>query len=114
MKFYDLETQFTFGKYNGLAIAQVIAIQPAYISWCLNNLDHFFMSKEIQYHIKTTSPDFDINEGKMFIKTTQFHDFDDDDGGDYDYDPSDDFTDWSNYNDDLDMDQQSIEFWNQF
>ena len=23
-------------------------------------------------------------------------------------------TDWSNYNDDLDMDQQSIEFWNQF
>ena len=23
-------------------------------------------------------------------------------------------TDWSNYNDDLDKDQQSIEFWNQF
>jgi len=114
MKFYDLETQFTFGKYNGLKLRQVIAIEPAYINWCINNLDHFFVSKEIQYFIKTTSPEFDINEGKMFIKKNRFHDFDDDFENDYDNDPSDDFTDWSNYNDDLDMDQQSIEFWNQF
>ncbi len=31
-----------------------------------------------------------------------------------DHDSNEDFTDWSNYDDDLDMDQQSIEFWNQF
>ena len=34
-----------------------------------------------------------------------------------DYDDRDSYedqTDWSHYNDDLDMDQQSIEFWNQF
>jgi hypothetical protein len=113
MKFYDLETQFTFGKYNGLTLAQVIAIEPAYINWCLNNLDHFFMSKEIQYFIKTTSPEFEFNEGKMNHKIPDiedYEDFDDNDG----YDSSEDFTDWSNYNDDLDMDQQSIEFWNQF
>jgi len=32
----------------------------------------------------------------------------------YDNYSSDDQTDWSHYNDDLDMDQQSDEFWNQF
>jgi hypothetical protein len=113
MKFYDLETQFTFGKYNGLTLEQVIEKNPGYISWCLNNLDHFFMSKEIQYVIKTTSPEFDINEAKMQYKIPDiedYEDFDDNDG----YVSSEDFTDWSNYNDDLDMDQQSIEFWNQF
>lgn len=28
--------------------------------------------------------------------------------------PDEDDTDWSNYNDDLDMDQQSADFWNQY
>lgn len=28
--------------------------------------------------------------------------------------PNEDDTDWSNYNDDLDMDQQSADFWNQY
>ncbi len=32
----------------------------------------------------------------------------------YTTDEDDEQTDWSDYNDDLDMDQQGIEFWNQF
>jgi hypothetical protein len=42
------------------------------------------------------------------------YEVEDDDYYDYEQDSCEDFTDWSNYNDALDMDQQSIEFWNQF
>ena len=112
MKYYNLETVFSFGKYNGLSISQVLLIQPTYINWCLDNLDHFFITAEIQLKIKSISEDFIINEHKMSFELEDCDDFDCE--SNYEQDSYEDFTDWSNYNDDLDMDQQSIEFWNQF
>jgi hypothetical protein len=36
MKFYDLDTEFTFGKYRGSTIRQILVLQPSYIDWCVS------------------------------------------------------------------------------
>lgn len=111
MKYYDLGTVFSFGKFNGLSLSKVLSIQPSYVNWCLENLDHFYISEESQFEIKSIYKDFAINEDKMCFETDEYDDFDCESNYEEAYE---DFTDWSNYNDSLDMDQQSIEFWNQF
>jgi hypothetical protein len=112
MKYYNLETIFTFGKFNGLSLSQVLSIQPTYVNWCLEKLDHFYMAEEDQLIINSICPEFTITEQKMYIEINDHDDFDCEHNNEQD--SCEDFTDWSNYNDDLDMDQQSIEFWNQF
>lgn len=121
MKFYDLNTEFTFGKYIGNTIRQIVDLQPSYLDWCAINLEHFVMSDDTIEEIKKIKPSFAFSaEGieKMDDKIEQWNNeelsyqyFDegyDDKNADYNQ------TDWSNFDDGLDMDQQSIEFWNQF
>lgn len=45
MKRYTLQSELTFGKYSGMTIDAVTAINPGYIIWCLLNLNHFFISE---------------------------------------------------------------------
>lgn len=62
MKFYTLDTEFTFGKYKGKTVKEIIEIQPTYLEWCAINLDHFYISDEIIEEIKVIKPDFTITE----------------------------------------------------
>lgn len=62
MKVYTLDTEFTFGKYEGKTVKEIIEIQPTYLDWCAINLDHFFISDEIIEEIKVIKPDFTITE----------------------------------------------------
>lgn len=62
MKFYTLDTEFTFGKYEGKTVKEVLEIQPAYLDWCAINLDHFYISDETITEIKEIIPDFTISE----------------------------------------------------
>ena len=62
MKFYDLETEFTFGKFSSKKIKDVIKEQPSYIDWCSINLDHFYISDEVIEEIKGIKPDFSISD----------------------------------------------------
>lgn len=121
MKFYELNSVFYFGKYQGKTVMEILDLQPSYLDWCAINLDHFLMNENVIDEIKKVKPTFTFSlEGlqKMKEKLDQWNDemasyhehqeYYDDRNADYNQ------TDWSNYNDDLDMDQQSIEFWNQF
>jgi hypothetical protein len=119
MKFYDLDSQFTFGKHKGNTVRQIIGLQPSYIDWCATTLDQFYIAEDVIEEIKKIKPDFTLSaeaQQKLNEKYTSweneqepYEDFGyDDRNADYNQ------TDWSNYNDNLDMDQQSIEFWNQF
>jgi hypothetical protein len=109
MKYYDLDSVFSFGKFKGLSLSQVLLVQTSYVNWCLENLDHFYISMEDQVAIKALHNEFVLNEDKMGLEAEDYDDY-----NDYEQDSYEDFTDWSHYNDALDMDQQSIEFWNQF
>lgn len=62
MKFYTLDTEFTFGKYEGKTVKEVLELQPNYLDWCAINLDHFYISDEIITEIKEIKPDFTISE----------------------------------------------------
>ena len=94
MKFYTLDTEFTFGKFSGKTIREVIEIQPDYIDWCATNLDHFYIADEIITEVKAIIPSFVISEegqGKLPEKyeTWESQQQDNDDNDDYDdYSPS--------------------------
>jgi hypothetical protein len=93
MKFYTLDTEFTFGKYEGKTVKEVLEIQPNYLDWCAINLDHFYMSDEIIIEIKEIKPDFTISEeGKQKLAdkySTWENEQEQDDYDDYDdYSPS--------------------------
>jgi hypothetical protein len=62
MKYYTLDTEFTFGKYEGKTIKEVLELQPSYLDWCAINLDHFYITDEIITEIKEIKPDFTITE----------------------------------------------------
>lgn len=62
MKFYDLDTEFSFGKFEGKTLRQIIDLQPSYIDWCAINLEHFYISENVIEEIKSLNPDFALTE----------------------------------------------------
>lgn len=115
MKFYNLNTEFMFGKFKGKTLKEVTDAQITYLNWCSVNLEHFYLADDVISQIKELNPTFELSDeaknslnakfqnwkAKQIQKNTP-------------YVSNDDLIDWSNYNDDLDMDQQSPDFWNQF
>ena len=53
MKFYDLDDVFTFGKYEGLTIAEVYERDPKYIKYCEENIDEFYVSPALKRDLKS-------------------------------------------------------------
>ena len=62
MKSYTLDTEFTFGKFEGKTVKLVVDIEPDYIVWCAINLDHFYISDDVLEEIKNVSPSFNFSE----------------------------------------------------
>jgi len=62
MKFYDLDTEFTFGKLRGKTLREILDLQPSYIDWCAVYLDHFYISENVIEELKTIKPDFSLKE----------------------------------------------------
>ncbi len=52
MKFYDLDSVFTFGKYEGKTIKEVFERDPKYIDFCFNNIDEFYVSPEVMRELR--------------------------------------------------------------
>lgn len=53
MKFYDLDDVFTFGKYEGMTIAEVYEKDPKYIKYCEENIDEFYVSSSLKRELKS-------------------------------------------------------------
>lgn len=53
MKFYDLDDVFTFGKYEGMTIAEVYQKDPKYIKYCEENIDEFYVSPSLKRDLKS-------------------------------------------------------------
>ena len=113
MKEYSLNTEITFGKHYGSEIKKIIELDPGYIEWAIVNLEHFYLDATsislLQNKITVSEISLSINQRKMeednktqsFTSHSQWDCYDDCDSV------------YSNpyYNDNLDMDQQSQEFW---
>ena len=110
MKEYTLETELTFGKHSGINVKQIIEGMPDYINWAILNLDHFYLDEESmiflqeKYPVIETTISTNQEKAEDDIETYTSPSYYDE----YDY-PSPSSN--PHYNDDMDMDQQSVEFW---
>ncbi len=57
MKFYDIDSLFTFGKYEGQSLADVYLKDPAYLKYCAENIDEFYISPSAERELKELSRD---------------------------------------------------------
>ena len=62
MKLYSLRSEFTFGKYEGKTLREVLDFDPSYIDWCSIHLDHFCICDEDIDYINSIFPGFPISE----------------------------------------------------
>ncbi len=62
MTFYDLDTVFTFGKYKGETLREVFERDPAYVDYCLVNVDEFLVEDFILDDLREINPDYVISD----------------------------------------------------
>lgn len=90
MKHYDKDTVFGFGKFQGQTLAQVAALEPGYINWCILNLDHFYIGEEELEALAAQVPGFAVTEEAVQQLDKRYADWvhsqpDYDHDDDYDY-----------------------------
>lgn len=51
--YYDFDTEFTFGKYAGKEVHEVLDIDPQYLEWCINNLENICFFSSVVSAVKT-------------------------------------------------------------
>ena len=63
--FHHMSDIFTFGKYKGMALCDVIAYDQNYVTWCINSIDRFRISKDTLKEIILIFPGFPITQEVM-------------------------------------------------
>lgn len=108
MKFYDADSEFTFGKYEGKTIKEVFEKDPKYIDFCFNNIDEFYVSPSVLKELKAmpvSSKDEDDVLDSFFEDAEEVDDFEPeiDEDEDFDWDDDDlnliDDDDFDNFDD---------------
>ncbi|HEX7905661.1 MAG TPA: hypothetical protein VF487_17435 [Chitinophagaceae bacterium] len=61
MKFYQLDTIFSFGKHQGKSLLDVFKEDEEYINWCQANLDHFNLPDKVIVQLQAINPDFSLS-----------------------------------------------------
>ncbi|EIA08672.1 hypothetical protein [Flavobacterium frigoris] len=111
MKYYNYDTVLTFGKHKGQTLIEAVEYDADYIDWCAINLDHFYVTPEVIKFIKKKFPYIAVGPEAIDYLQEKLQNWENQkkeknyDLGEKDYNRS------EYYNDSLDMDQQSSEFW---
>ncbi|PZX91841.1 hypothetical protein DOS84_18735 [Flavobacterium aquariorum] len=121
MELFETESHFEFGKYKYRKLIDVANENAMYIQWCIVNLKGFVISNEAVTEIKKIYPKFLVDEEAViilknkqrnyeeYLEIESKRNYDDDDN----FDNNSSSSNWDNeyYNDSLDTDQQSPEWW---
>lgn len=118
MKFYNLDTPLNFGKYRGRILKDVATENAMYIEWCIINVDFFLINESTANEIKKIYPRFLVSEKSNEVLNQKIEDWNDQQELEAErennrYSDNDYSSNWDNeyYNDSLDLDQQSPEWW---
>lgn len=116
MGLYDLDSTFTFGKYKDRTLKDVSSENAMYIEWCIINVDFFIIDEFTAEQIKKKYPKFLSSEKANQIlnkKIKEWDDFVSKKEESANYWANKESSNWNNeyYNDGLDTDQQSPEWW---
>lgn len=60
VEFISLESRFTFGRYNGLTLADVMDLNPEYLIWCVSTIEDFLLHDNALEQIRIVYPTFPI------------------------------------------------------
>ena len=85
---YKPNTQLKFGIYKGSTIEHISKFNYNYISWCIANLDHFYISEETIEMLESKIKGFRIKEdaiATLEIKRSQMYVSKTSDDYEYDY-----------------------------
>ena len=88
MREYKQNTPLKFGMYKGLTIENISQFNYNYISWCIVNLDHFYISNETIEILESTIKGFKLKDAAidiLEIKQSQMYDSKTSDDYEYDY-----------------------------
>ncbi len=75
MNFYNLNTEFTFGKHKGKTLRELLKHHRSYINWCSINVNYFYISKEVLDEAKQINPTFLLTKEaleKLEMKLTKW------------------------------------------
>ena len=67
MREYKQNTPLQFGMYKGLTIENISQFNYNYISWCIVNLDHFYISEETIDMLKSQIKSFKLKDSAVDI-----------------------------------------------
>lgn len=79
--FHSLDDKFKFGMHRGKTLGRVMETFPAYVTWCLENIDDFMMSSNLIKEIREKYPLFD---GEDLLDRHAFYEPEEDDEDYYD------------------------------
>ncbi len=116
---YYSNSALHFGKYKGETLMDIVDTNPRYIGWCILNLDHFYISDETIQELEMCNDKFILLEDEVDELNKKFEYLQEDEEvlDEYDYTSTwshRDVSDYPEYNSALEMDEQSLEFWNNF
>lgn len=77
-QFNSIGDRFTFGKYNGLSLSDVIDINASYLEWCLSNCDgvHILIEDDVISQIKKVFPEYKITDSFLDLCQERKYEFD--------------------------------------
>lgn len=97
---HSLNEKMGFGKYSYQTLKEVIDCNPSYIDWCLKNVSRFAMDgNATRYYRGDKRAAYWAEQ-----EDTHYH---------YEEEYDESLFDSPYYNDQLDLDQQSMEFWDE-
>ena len=72
----SLNSTMTFGKYEGKTVEQIIAQQPSYIEWVIENINYVAFDDDVVSKLLLSEPLADANRMKLecFIKEYECYD----------------------------------------
>lgn len=81
MKAYDLNTRFTFGKYEGKSLDEVFQQDPAYVEKCMMTVEDFAVDEKSIQKLFEKYPEVDISDSAIDTNLDKLDsmDMDDDD-----------------------------------
>ncbi len=117
MKYYYSDTIFNFGKYKGKTLKDIASEDIMYIEWCIMNIESFVMDKLTIEEIKKINLSFLSIQGPSEVLEDKIEEYNNDQLWQQQMEEDRELngyeSDWTNeyYDDGLDLDQQSPEWW---
>ncbi len=91
MNFFDLDTEFESGKYEGLTLEEVFQKDPKFVEQCLLKMEDFNISDDVMEELKAIDDEFEFSAEALQKRDEKFQQWeqeqDEDDDDYYNNDP---------------------------